>query len=52
MKVNYWADTYGYDKDSRSGEKIYRACLEIGLKLRAMIGDQNITKLRDLFQDY
>lgn len=47
-----WADNLGYDKDSLSGEKIYRACLETGLKLRAMLGDQNLTKLRELFQGY
>ena len=47
-----WADNMGFDEDSRSGEKIYRACLETGLKLRAMLGDQNLTKLRELFQDY
>lgn len=47
-----WASNYGYDVDSRSGEKIYRACLEIGLKLRAMLGNDNLKKLHELFQDY
>lgn len=47
-----WAAEYGYDKDSREGEKTYRQCLEIGLKLRNMLGDESISKLRDLFSDY
>lgn len=47
-----WADSYGYDKDSRKGEQIYRACLEIGLKLRALIGNDSLERLRDLYQDY
>jgi hypothetical protein len=47
-----WASNCGYDADSRAAEKIYRQCLEIGLKLRALIGDAAITALRDLFQDY
>ena len=47
-----WASNYGYDTDSRSAEKAYRACLESGLKLRAMLGEEALTKLRELFQDY
>lgn len=47
-----WAASIGYDKDSRSAEKIYHACIEIALKLRSMLGDENIRKLRDLYQDY
>ena len=47
-----WAINYGYDTDSRSAEKAYRACLESGLKLRAMLGEEALTKLRELFQDY
>jgi hypothetical protein len=47
-----WAATFGYDPDSRSGEAIYRACLEIGLKLRAALGDAGLAKLNDIFQDY
>jgi hypothetical protein len=44
-----WADNIGYDRDSRSAEKIYRACLEIGLALRGMI---DLDKAREAFQDY
>lgn len=47
-----WADELGYDKDSRSAEAIYRACLDTGLKMRAMFGDATISKLRELFQDF
>lgn len=47
-----WADNLGYDTDSRSAEKIYRACLEIGLALRAAIRGAGLETLRNLFQDY
>ena len=47
-----WADMLGYEADSRSAEKIYRACLEIGLKLRSMLGDEKLRQLRDNFQDF
>lgn len=47
-----WADSIGYDKDSRAAEKTYRACLETGLKLRAMFGDATLAKLREAFSDY
>lgn len=44
-----WADNYGYDTDSRSAEKTYRACLEIGLKLRHML---DLDAAREAFEDY
>ena len=47
-----WAGDLGYDTDSRKAENIYRACLENALRLRVMIGDANLVKLRELFQDY
>lgn len=47
-----WAEDYGYDTDSRSGEVIYRACLETALKLRAAIGDAGLEQLREAFHDY
>lgn len=47
-----WASEFGYDTDSRHAESIYRACLEIALKLRAAIGDSGMGLLRDAFQDY
>jgi hypothetical protein len=47
-----WASDLGYDTDSRKAEQMYRACLEIGLKLRQLIGDTALAQLRELFQDY
>lgn len=47
-----WAEELGYDTDSRSAEATYRACLEIAVKLRAGLGDQALTDLRDACQDY
>ena len=46
-----WASDLGYDTDSRKAEATYRACLEIGLKLRAMLGDETIARLRESVQD-
>lgn len=48
--ANYeeFAAGYGYDPDSRKGEKIYRECLEHALVLRAALGDANLQKLREL----
>lgn len=47
-----WAADFGYEPDSRKAEKIYRACLEIALKLRNAFGDDGLTKLRTAAQDY
>lgn len=47
-----WAAEFGYDPDSRKAESIYRACLEIALKLRAAIGEDGLERLREAFQDY
>ena len=47
-----WASDFGYETDSRAAESIYRACLEIALKLRAGIGAAGLSQLRDAFQDY
>ena len=47
-----WAAEYGYDTDSRDAEAIYRACLEIALKLRSAIGAAGLEKLQEAFQDY
>lgn len=44
-----WASDLGYDTDSRSAEKIYRACLEIALTLRQMI---DLEAAQVAFQDY
>jgi hypothetical protein len=47
-----WANDHGYDSDSRSAEAVYRSCLDHGLKLRSMIGDEKLAALHDLFQGY
>ena len=47
-----WANEFGYGADSRKAESIYRACLEIALKLRNGLGETELTKLRDAFQGY
>lgn len=47
-----WAGDLGYDTDSRAAESIYRACLDIALKLRAGIGEEGLHALREAFQDY
>lgn len=47
-----WASELGYDTDSRNAEAIYRACLEIALKMRAAIGDAGLEALRTACEDY
>lgn len=47
-----WASEHGYETDSRKAEKIYHDCLQIALKMRAMLGDAAMANLRVLFQDY
>lgn len=47
-----WANEWGYDTDSRSAESIYKACLEIALKLRNGLGETVIAALRDVYGGY
>jgi hypothetical protein len=47
-----WADSFGYDRDSRKGEAIYRECLAIGLALRSALGEERLAKLRNIVQGY
>ena len=47
-----WVADFGYDPDSRKAETIYRACLDIALKLRSGIGEDGLAKLRDAFEGY
>ena len=42
-----WASEFGYEKDSRKAEAIYRTCLEYGLKLRSAVGEKALAELRD-----
>jgi len=48
-----WAAEYGYDVDSRAGEKVYRQCLAQALELRVLLGgDAGIEKFRAILADY
>jgi hypothetical protein len=47
-----WASDLGYDTDSRKAEQTYRACLDIALKLRAALGDDGLSALRNAFEGY
>ncbi len=47
-----WAESMGYETDSRKAEATYKACLEIGLKLRNALGEDGLRRLRDACQDY
>jgi hypothetical protein len=47
-----WAGDYGFDLDSRKAEKMYQACLEIALKLRAGLGDEGIARLNAAAEYY
>lgn len=47
-----WASDFGYDPDSRSGEKAYQLCLQQSLSLKALIGWSMIEALRAAYQDY
>jgi hypothetical protein len=47
-----WANSVGYDPDSRKAEATYRACLELALKLRNGLGDEKFARLRGAVQGY
>jgi hypothetical protein len=47
-----WANSVGYDPDSRKAEATYRACLELALKLRNGLGDEKLARLRGAVQGY
>lgn len=47
-----WAESFGYDTDSRNAEKIYNACLVTALKLRAAIGETAMNALRAAASEY
>ena len=48
-----WASDFGYDTDSRKAEETYKACLDIALQLKVILGGEaNMEKLREAFQDY
>lgn len=45
-----WADTFGYDTDSRKAERIYRACVDAHWAFIRM--GANLETLGELFQNY
>lgn len=47
-----WASDFGYDPDSRKGERMYNECLKIALALRNSFGDTLINELKEALQDY
>lgn len=47
-----WASESGHDADSRKAEQIYQACLTVALRLRQLIGDAQMSALREAFQNY
>jgi hypothetical protein len=47
-----WASEFGCDPDSRSGEAIYRRCLEIALKMRGFIGEAGLRELTEAGRDF
>lgn len=47
-----WASNLGYNTDSRKAEATYRECVEQALRFKALVGQPNLDKLRDLFQGY
>jgi hypothetical protein len=46
-----WAGDLGYDTDSRTAESTYRQCVDIGLKLRAALGDAALAELQALARE-
>lgn len=47
-----FANELGYDPDSRKAEAIYRACLDIALKLRNGLGETVLAELHTAAEDY
>lgn len=47
-----WADSFGYDRDSRKAEATYNECAAIGRALAARLSPAEIDRLREVFQDY
>lgn len=47
-----WAQSFGYDTDSRKAEATYRACLDMAVALRHAFGDEAMRELCEAGQDY
>lgn len=46
-----WASEFGYDPDSRKGERLYQECMRIALQFR-QLSEGVIEELREAYQDY
>lgn len=46
-----WAENFGYSDDSIKAKKTYDECIANSLKLRAMIGQDGIDKLKQLYDE-
>lgn len=46
-----WAESFGYDTNSRKAEATYRSCLEIALKMRLILSDR-LPELQEAYADY
>jgi hypothetical protein len=47
-----WAESCGYDTDSRKAEAIYRLCLSHALALRNALGEADLAALRDAASEH
>jgi len=47
-----WADNFGFDTDSRKAENIYKACLEIALKMLSGFGHEFLNDAKQAYEDY
>lgn len=47
-----WAESFGYDPDSREAEKVYNACMDTALKLRSALGDDGLNQLKEAANDH
>ena len=48
----HWADEFGYDPDSRKGEKIYEECRTQASRLSDVLGGMDkVQNLREIFQE-
>lgn len=47
-----WAGDFGYDVDSRKAEETYKACLNIALQLKSILGADKMAELQAAYQDY
>lgn len=48
----YWCGEYGCDSDSIKAFDTYRACCDIGKKMRSVFTQEQIQSLRDMLQDF